>query len=74
MSFRYGELKFDYGDEVVLLDGEKGVVSGFMGRGRNRVMLKLAPAANGNGRMRVIDATDVAELNKKLNRSDEGSL
>ena len=73
MAFRYGELKFDYGDEVVLADGEKGIVTGFIGRGRNRVMLKLAPATNGNERMRIIDATDVADLNKKLNKSDAGS-
>jgi hypothetical protein len=72
MAFRYGELKFDYGDLITLNDGEVGVVTGFMGRGRNRVMVRLPPAENGNKRMRVIDATDVIKLVKKTSQENEG--
>lgn len=54
----------NYGDKIVLRDGEVGVCAGFPGRGRNAVMVRLKPAANGNGRMRVVRSRDIAAIER----------
>ena len=53
-----------YGDKITLLDGEVGVCAGFPGRGRNSVMVRLKPAANGNKRMRVVRAKDILAIER----------
>jgi hypothetical protein len=64
VGYKYGEIEFKYGDRITLKNGEVGTVVGFLGRGRNRVSLKLQPADNGNERATVIDATDVVNLER----------
>lgn len=53
-----------YGDKVTMLNGEVGVVTGFMGRGRNALVLRLKPAANGNKRAAVVRAKDIAAIER----------
>lgn len=54
----------NYGDKIVLRDGEAGTCAGFLGRGRNAVMVRLKPAANGNKRMFVARAKDIAAIER----------
>lgn len=54
----------DFGDKIVLRDGEVGKLAGFMGRGRNALLVALPPAANGNKRKRVVRARDIEMIIK----------
>lgn len=54
----------DYGDKIVLRNGEAGICAGFPGRGRNAVMVRLKPAANGNKRMFVARSRDIVQIIK----------
>lgn len=53
-----------YGDKITLLNGEVGIVTGFMGRGRNALVLRLKPAANGNKRATIARIKDIAAIER----------
>jgi len=51
-----------YGDKVVLKSGEVGRCAGFVGRGRNKIIVDLAPSANGRPRADMVRADYIKEI------------
>ena len=48
-----------YGDKVVLKSGEVGKFAGFLGRGRDKILVDLAPSADGKPRCDMVSVKEV---------------
>ena len=58
-------IDINYGDKIVLMNGEIGIMDGFMGRGRNALWIRLKPSPDGTPRADIVYEKDIRLIIKK---------